>query len=353
MVTRRLGLVSLSVAVAHGPTALRAASWLGAHRPSSGRAGKSARSRCGRLRSPLPGTARVPSRLLSGASPPIRRAAGRILYRSCDVVHRMDLRLPPRHPPKCSPSTTSCPWRFADEGQPPAGCRRPVRGEPRWSICPSQFSADEVAVRVRRRPTRWRSTTESTGAFFDAVPLAEAELAALGHPPAFRAACGRVYRSQEPAGLADAWARVRSARADLTLALCGPPAPVARASSSARSRDRARRAGARRDTPGGDGGRVGCRGALHLRGLRPAGPRGHGRRSPGRCRPTELAPEVCGDAAYLVEPDGASLAEGLLAALEDGPATRDLIERGRLRASGFTWEASAAAHARLWTSYAA
>ena len=62
--------------------------------------------------------------------------------------------------------------------------------------------------------------------------------------------------------------------------------------------------------------------------------------------------EVCGDAALLVEPDGASLAEGLLAALEDGPATRDVVERGRLRAAGFTWEASLSAHARIWTSFA-
>jgi glycosyltransferase involved in cell wall biosynthesis len=63
-------------------------------------------------------------------------------------------------------------------------------------------------------------------------------------------------------------------------------------------------------------------------------------------------PEVCGDAAYLVEPDGAGLAEGMLAALDHGPDTEALVARGRIRAEGFTWEASAAAHAKVWRSLA-
>jgi glycosyltransferase involved in cell wall biosynthesis len=59
-------------------------------------------------------------------------------------------------------------------------------------------------------------------------------------------------------------------------------------------------------------------------------------------------PEVCGDAAYLVEPDGPGLAEGMVAALTDDRATAAQVGRGRERAAGFTWEASAAAHAALW-----
>jgi glycosyltransferase involved in cell wall biosynthesis len=61
-------------------------------------------------------------------------------------------------------------------------------------------------------------------------------------------------------------------------------------------------------------------------------------------------PEVCGDAAYLVEPDGLGLAEGLVAAIDGGAETRAMVDRGRLRARDFTWEASAAAHAKLWRS---
>jgi glycosyltransferase involved in cell wall biosynthesis len=62
-------------------------------------------------------------------------------------------------------------------------------------------------------------------------------------------------------------------------------------------------------------------------------------------------PEVCGDAAYLVEPDGAGLADGMIAALAGGPDTEALVARGRLRAEMFTWEASAAAHAAVWRSW--
>ena len=59
-------------------------------------------------------------------------------------------------------------------------------------------------------------------------------------------------------------------------------------------------------------------------------------------------PEVCGDAACLVEPDGPGLAEGLLAVLDGGTGVSDMVARGRARAATLTWEASAAAHAALW-----
>ena len=58
-------------------------------------------------------------------------------------------------------------------------------------------------------------------------------------------------------------------------------------------------------------------------------------------------PEVCGDAAYLVEPDPAGLAEGLLAALDGGADVEAMVARGRHRAERFTWEASVSAHAAV------
>jgi glycosyltransferase involved in cell wall biosynthesis len=59
-------------------------------------------------------------------------------------------------------------------------------------------------------------------------------------------------------------------------------------------------------------------------------------------------PEVCGDGALLVDPTGPDLAHGLEAALSGGPGVDTTVERGRRRASTFTWEASAAAHAAVW-----
>ena len=61
-------------------------------------------------------------------------------------------------------------------------------------------------------------------------------------------------------------------------------------------------------------------------------------------------PEVCGDGAHLVEPDGQSIAEGLVAALEAGVDTDAMVARARARATSFTWEASLAAHAGIWRS---
>ena len=52
------------------------------------------------LRSPWPGTVRMPSWLLADAPPGLRRAAGRVIYRGHDLVHRFDLRLPPAPGPE-------------------------------------------------------------------------------------------------------------------------------------------------------------------------------------------------------------------------------------------------------------
>lgn len=350
MVSRRLGLVSLSVAQPMGQQ--RYEQELARRAPTELGSGWEVRPIVVRtLRSPLLGTARVPSRLLSGASAPVRRAAGRILYRSCDVVHRMDLRLPPAPSPEVLTIHDLVPWRFADEGQPPADAAATAR-RAEVVICPSQFSADEVASEFGvANPVAIHNGVDR--AFFDALPMAEAELAALGIRPPFVLHAGGCTDRKNLSGLADAWARVRGDRSDLTLVLLGPPDP-------------------RRDHLFGPlpgtvlAGRVPDE---TLRGLMAAAAvvvvpslyegfglpalEGMAAGVPVVAARRSSLPEVCGDAALMVEPDGSSLAEGILAALDDGPATRDLIERGRLRAAGFTWEASALAHARLWTSFSA
>ncbi len=348
--TRQLGLVSLSVAQPMGQQRYeheltrRAPAELGSDwevRPVVLRT----------LRSPLPGTARVPSRLLSGAAAPLRRAAGRILYRSCDVVHRMDLRLPPAPSPEVLTIHDLVPWRFSDEGEPPADAAATAR-RAEVVICPSQFSADEVASEFGvAHPVAIHNGVDR--AFFDAVPMTEAELAAFGIRLPFVLHAGGCTDRKNLSGLADAWARVRGGRSDLTLVLLGPPdprrdrffGPLPGTVLPGRVPDEALRgimaAASAVVVPSLYEGF----GLPALEGMAAGVPVVAARRS--------SLPEVCGDAARLVEPDGSSLAEGILAALEDGPATRDLVERGRLRAGRFTWEASAAAHARLWTSCSA
>jgi glycosyltransferase involved in cell wall biosynthesis len=52
-------------------------------------------------------------------------------------------------------------------------------------------------------------------------------------------------------------------------------------------------------------------------------------------------PEVCGNAALLVEPTAEALAEGLLAVLGDGDLAQRLRADGPPRAAGFTWRRAA------------
>jgi len=53
-------------------------------------------------------------------------------------------------------------------------------------------------------------------------------------------------------------------------------------------------------------------------------------------------PEVCGDAAHYVDPeDETSIAEGIITVLEDEEYRQELIRRGFLRASLYSWEEAA------------
>ncbi len=300
------------------------------------------------LRSPLPGTVRVPSRLLIAASPPVRRAAGRVIYRGHDVVHRFDLRLPPAPSPEVLTIHDVVSWRFADEGRPPSDAAATAR-RAAVVICPSQFSADEVASELGvARPVAIHNGVDRR--VFGTTPLAAQGLETLGIRPPFILHAGGCTQRKNLAGLAAAWALVRAARPDATLVLMGPPDerrnqlfdPLAGTVRTGRVDDAT------------------VRGVMAAAAVVvvPSTYEGFGLPAleamavgvPVVAAARSSLPEVCGDAAYLVEPDGPALAEGLIAALDGGPDAAAMIERGRLRAETFTWEASAAAHAALWRS---
>jgi len=59
---------------------------------------------------------------------------------------------------------------------------------------------------------------------------------------------------------------------------------------------------------------------------------------------TPAVAETAGGAALLVDPDDvASIADGLVRVLTDRPVRDDLVVKGRARASGYSWEATARA----------
>jgi len=297
------------------------------------------------LRSTTPGTDRVPAWVLHGAPPRVRRAAGRVLYRGADVVHRLDLRMPPAAGEVLTVLDLAV-TRFPDEAPLPPDTTESAR-RARFVVCPSEFSAADVGEQL--------GLTEVVvipigvdPAFFEGRPATGERLNELGIRAPFVLHAGGCSLRKNLAGLADAWPRVRACRPETSLVLVGPADP-------------------RRDHLfGGLPGtvRAGRLDDADVRGVMAAASvvvvpslfEGFGLPAleamasgvPVVAADRSSLPEVCGGAALLVEPTGAGLAEGILAVLEGDPGAGPRLERGIARAGQFTWEASARGHAELW-----
>lgn len=298
------------------------------------------------LRSPLPGTARIPSRVLTNASPAERRAAGRFLYKGTDVVHRMDLRLPPSPGIEALTVHDVVPWRFPDEARiPPA-----VTQEARRStvvISPSQFSADEIStvLGVKRVVVVPNGVGEE---FLEAIPLDEEELTQLGVRRPFVVHAGGCGLRKNLGSLAEAWPAVWQHRPDMSLVLLGPPDPrrddlfgglphcvrLGRIASDLVPRVMASAAA------------IVVPSVYEGFGLPALEAMAVG--TPLVASNRASLPEICKGAGFLVEPTAAGLAEGLVAALAGGPDVDGMVGMGRKIARRHTWDASARAHAELW-----
>ncbi len=301
------------------------------------------------LRSPLPGTARLPAVVFGDAPAALRRVAGRLVHRRADVTHRMDLRIPPGRNEVVMIHDVVC-WRYTDEGQPPAAAVDEVR-RAAAVVTPSRFSAREVAeVFGIEEPIAIHNGVDP--AFFDAVPLDDAGLNALGlRAPYVLHAQGCTER-KNLAGLAAAWPVVRAAYPDCQLAMAGPSDP-------------------RRDRlfAGLDGvhllGRVPDQTLQSLMAgaaavVVPSRYEGFGLPvleamacgTPVVASNCSSLPEVSGDVGWLVDPDGPALAQGLISVLAGGPEVESRRRAGLSRAREFSWERSARQHAEVWKSLA-
>ncbi|MEU2201884.1 glycosyltransferase family 1 protein [Isoptericola sp. NPDC019482] len=298
------------------------------------------------LRSPLPGTARVPGRLLRRSSAGVRRAAGAVLYGRAQAVHRMGLSLPPASVPEIVTIHDTVAWRFPDETPPEPFAAEETR-RAAAVVAVSRFSADDAAERLGLDHVHVVHNGVGTE-FFDPEPLDAGTLAALGVPGRFVLHAGGSTLRKNLEGLAAAWPRVRAAHPDVRLILTGPPSD-------------------RRDRLFGpvDGAlRVGRLPDAVLPRLMasasavvvPSLYEGFGlpaleamaARVPVVAADRSSLPEVCGEAGWLVEPDSRSLADGLVHVLDGGGDVDARVRAGRDRAAQFTWERSAAGHARVW-----
>jgi len=300
------------------------------------------------LRSSLDGTVRLPARVLESAPEPIRKVAGQFVYRGSDLVHRMDLRLPPASGPEILTIHDAVSWRFPDEARPPESSASEARRSLKV-VCPSAFSAGEVTELLGIRDVEVIHNGVDS-AFFSTCPMTDAELAGLGIRRPFVIHAGGSTLRKNLAGLADAWRVVHQARPDAVLALMGPRDP--------------RRTTLFERVPGtvllGRLGHDMARSVMAAASVAavPSIYEGFGLPAleamalgvPVVAADRSSLPEICGGAALLVEPTGQGIAEGIIATLDGGSNVTSLTNDGRAHAAKFTWEASAESHARLWRS---
>lgn len=298
------------------------------------------------VRSPLPGTARLPHWVLREAPAGVRRAVGALMYPGADVVHRMGLSLPPARVPEIVTVHDTVAWRFPDESSPEPFAAQETR-RARAVISVSRFAADDVAERLGLDHVHVVHNGVDER-FFEARPLTAEQLRGLGVDGPYVLHAGGSSQRKNLDGLAAAWPLVRAAHPDVTLVLSGPP-------SERRDRlfgplDGALRAGLVPDAlvPGLVAGASAVVVPSLYEGFGLPALEAMATGVPVVAADRSSLPEVCGDAGILVEPDGAGIADGLVHALGRDAAVEAGVARGRERAGRFTWDASAAAHAAVW-----
>jgi glycosyltransferase involved in cell wall biosynthesis len=298
------------------------------------------------LRSPLPGTHRLPMGFLTSASERVRRQIGRAVYPRGAVVHRMNLELPPAPHADVITLHDVVAWKFGDESAPVEAAAAEAR-RAAAVICVSGFTASE-AVDLLGIEDPYVVPNGVDERYFDAVPLSAEVLAAMGVTGRFVLTGGGASERKNLAGLAEAWPLVRRARPDLSLVLSGPEHP--------------RRTALFSGLPGVH--LVGNLDPALVPGLMaaaeavvvPSRYEGFGLPAlegmavgvPVVAARTSSLPEVVGDAGLLVEPDAQGLSEGIVQATSGDAEVGVMVARGRARAAEFTWERSVAGHAAVW-----
>jgi glycosyltransferase involved in cell wall biosynthesis len=166
------------------------------------------------------GTQRIPLAKLQRIPWQAQIAVGRWVYRGHDLVHRLDLGLPPAAVTEVLTIQDLAPLRFDDEGELPRFTARAVH-RAAAVICPSRFSADEV----RREYGREDVEVIPHGvdpAVLNARRLTDDERATLGLPTRWIIHAGGATTRKNLRCLAGAWPVVQQRHPELSLLLCGP-----------------------------------------------------------------------------------------------------------------------------------
>jgi alpha-1,3-rhamnosyl/mannosyltransferase len=278
-------------------------------------------------------------------------AIGAATYRTRGIVHRLDLRLPPYPGKEVITIHDLPPLRFPDEGKLPRFAAASAR-RARAVICPSKFAATEARTLLGIEDIE--VIPYGLGPEFgDVVAADDNTLQELGIKGDFVLHAAGAGLRKNLVGLGRAWARVESVYENLQLVLAGPP--DSRRNVAMKGLSRVVLPGKlARATIASLMARSACVVVPSLYegfGLPALEAMACG--SPVVAARAGALPEVCGDAALLVEPSGDGLAEGILSVLGDRSRADELRLRGKARATGFSWATSAAAHAAVYSKVAA
>lgn len=284
---------------------------------------------------------RFPARLLRRGGEQTARAVGALTYRTAPFVHRLDLRLPPAGGREVVTAHDLPPLRFDDEGGLPtwvgAATRRAF-----GVITPSAFAENELRELLGVTRT-WVIPYGLSGPYLRPQRALDSELAALGITGRYVLHAAGASARKNLGALAEAWPRVHAATG-ASLVLAGPP-------DSRRDRVFAGMPGTRsigRQPPELVSRLMASSAAVVVpslyEGFGLPALEGMACGVPVVAANRGALPEVCGDAALLVEPDAKGLSEGLLIALTSRELANRLRNQGPVRAATYSWDAAGRRH---------
>jgi glycosyltransferase involved in cell wall biosynthesis len=301
------------------------------------------------LRSPLPGTTRLPMGWVAGAGVSNRAALGRVLHTRSGLVHRMNLELPPA-PTEVVTLHDVVAWRYPDEADPVPAAAEELR-RAAAVICVSEFTASEAADLLGiRAPHVVPNGVDDR--YVGAEPMDAAGLAALGVTGRYVLCAGGASVRKNLAALAEAWPTIHAARPEVTLVLAGPPHP--RRSDLFGSLPGVRLVGRipEEAMPGLYAAASAVVVPSLVEGFGLPALEGMAAGVPVVASNRSSLPEVVADGGLLVEPTAPALADAVVDVLSGSADVTAMTARGRARARLFTWEATALGHAEVWRSVA-